>query len=80
MKNVLFLVGLIMVATACTSSGSSLFEDSSKEEAKESNVSFVIMEKHRNGTCDYGFCVSSYNEETRVLILDLNGEKFTYLL
>lgn len=80
MKNLLFLVGLIMVATACTSSGSSLFEDSSKEEAKESNVSFVIMEKHRNGTCDYGFCVSSYNEETRVLILDLNGEKFTYLL
>ena len=70
-----------MVATACTSSGSSLLENSkSKEESKESNISFVVLEKHRNGVCDYGVCVANYDEGTQKLYLCMKGETYSYCL
>lgn len=79
MKNLLFLVGLIMVATACTSSGSS-FGNKSKEESKESNISFLILKKHKNGVCDYGFCFSNYDASSQTLNFDLNGQQYSFEL
>ena len=67
-----------MVAAACTSSGLSFL--GSKEESKDSNVSFVVLEKHRSGVFDYGLCVTNYEEETQRLLFEMNGESYTYAL
>lgn len=78
MKNILFLVGLIMIATACTSTGSSFLESS--EENSESNVSMVLLKKHKDGSCDFGVCTTNYDEANELLEFELDGKKYFFLL
>lgn len=78
MKNLLFLVGLIMVATACTSTGSSFL--GSSEESSESNVSIVLLKKYKNGSCDFGVCTTNYDAATQTLNFDLDGKNYSFPL
>ena len=81
MKKLLFLVGLIMVAAACTSSGSSNQNNQSQnceEESRSCNGSFVITKDHRNGACDYAVCVADYDDEAQTLHLYLGDNSYAY--
>ena len=80
MKNLLSLVGLIMVTTAC-SSGSSGANMTTSENDKEANISFVITKKNRNATCEFALCQANYDSNSETLHLVLDGRKeFSYPL
>lgn len=78
MKNILFLVGLIMIATACTSTGSSFL--GSSEESSESNVSMVLLKKHKSGARDFGVCTTNYDAAAQTLNFDLDGKNYSFPL